>query len=164
MEPGNQCYTPIVEEQPCTPCPSAILFSSSLFLPRKARRQPYIKGTTPQKATTISLRTIKVDHTAEAEGEFVETTSRADDRELFSQKKEEEKVPSAIYLLLGGEDYEPNVPTFDSSRPAHAQQCRDCIGRHGEEGVRRKIFEADKKTNNVNLPNAATGFRLRTAR
>lgn len=34
----------------------------------------------------------------------------------------------------------------------------------GEEGVRRKIFEADKKTNNVSLPNAATGFRLRTAR
>lgn len=101
MEPGNQCYTPIVEE-PCTLCPSAVLFSSSLFLPRKARRQPYIKGTTPQKATTISLRTIKVDHTAEVKDELVETTSREDDRELFSRKKEEEKVPSAIYLFVGG--------------------------------------------------------------
>lgn len=52
-----------------------------------------------------------MDHTAEAEGEFVEIASRADVRELFPQKKEEEKVLSAIYLFVGGEDYEPNVRT-----------------------------------------------------
>lgn len=129
MEPGNRCYTP-VEEHPCTLCPSPVgpFLSSSPFLPRKARRQPYIKGTTPQKAITISLWTIEVNHTAKTEDGFVETASRADDRELFPQKKEEEKVLSAIYLFVGGEDYEPNVPTFWSSRPAHAQQCRDCIG------------------------------------
>lgn len=115
MEPGNQCYTP-VEEQPCTP--SAVgpvllsFFSSPPFPPRKTRRQPYIKGTTPQKATTISLRRIEVNQTAEAEGKFVETASRPDDRELFAQKKEEEKVPPAIYLSVGGEDCESNVPTF----------------------------------------------------
>lgn len=105
MEPGNRRYTP-VEEHPCTLCPSPVgpfLFSSSPFLPRKARRQPYIKGTTPQKATTISLQTIEVNHTAKTEDKFVETASRADDRELFPQKKEEEeKVLSAIYLFVGG--------------------------------------------------------------
>lgn len=105
MEPGNRCYTPV--EEPCTLCPSAVgpvlfFFSSSPFLPRKTRRQPYIKGTTPQKATTISLQIIEVNQTVEAEDEFVETASRPDDRELFAQKKEEEKVLSAIYLSVGG--------------------------------------------------------------
>lgn len=54
-----------------------------------------------------------MDHTAEAVvEEFVETVSRADDRELLPQKKEEEKVLSVIYLFFGGEDYELNVTAF----------------------------------------------------
>lgn len=38
------------------------------------------------------------------------------------------------------------------------------LGDTGKGGVRRKIFEADKKTNNVSRSNAAAGLHLRTAR
>lgn len=104
----SRCYTPV--EEPCTSCPSSmrtfLSFPSLCFL-RKARRQPYTKGTAPQKATTISFRpilSIKVCHTARAEGKFVDTASGTGNNKLFPQKNEEKKDLLAIYLFFEGQE------------------------------------------------------------